>query len=337
MSEEAVAGASAPQPAVSIVIAVYNSERTLPALLSACRTQDHPGPLEIVVADDGSPDDSRRIAQEAGVRVVSQENRGPAAARNLGWRAARAPVILFTDADCVPAPDWARRLTAALDDDHAVATGSYGIANPGSHLAELVHAEIRWRHSRFAREVEFAGSYNLAMKREALVAVAGFDESFPAPSAEDNDLSYRLHDAGFRIRFVPEAIVAHHHPSSLGRYLREQERHGYWRVVLYALHPRRVKGDQYAGWADLGAPPLAALAGIALVLGVFVRGALVAAAVCAAAVLVLHVFLAVRVALFARSPKFLSLAVIGTLRAFARAWGMCRGGIAILRRRGTGR
>jgi hypothetical protein len=246
-------------------------------------------------------------------------------------------VVLFTDADCVPERDWARKLAVALDADHAVATGSYGIANPGNHLADLVHAEIRWRHSRFASDVEFAGSYNLAMRREALLAVAGFDESFPVPSAEDNDLSYRLHDAGFRIRFVPEAIVAHHHPSSLGRYLREQERHGFWRVVLYALHPKRLKGDQYAGWADLAAPPLAALAGISLLLGLFVHGALVTAAVCTAAVFLLHVWLAVRVALFARSPRFLSLAAIGTVRAFARSWGMCRGCGALLSRRGRGR
>jgi len=163
------------------------------------------------------------------------------------------------------------------------------------------------------------------MTCEALRAVAGFDESFPTASAEDNDLSYRLHDAGFRIRFVPEAIVAHHHPSSLGRYLREQERHGYWRVVLYALHPGRLKGDQYAGWADLAAPPLAALAGISLLLAVFAPAALVAAAVCVGAVLALHLLLAARVVLFARAPEFLSLAAIGTLRALSSSWITCLG------------
>lgn len=323
-------------PEISIVIAAHDAETTLPALLDACRGQDHPGALETVVVDDGSTDGTRRVAEASGVRVIVQENRGPAAARNRGWREARAPVVLFTDSDCVPRSDWARKLAGGLDDEHAVACGSYGIANRGKLLAETVHAEILWRHAHLPDEVEFAGSYNLAARREALEAVGGFDETYRSPSGEDNDLSYRLRDAGYRIRFVRDAVVAHHHPVSLRRYLREQSRHGLWRVVLYARHPRRVRGDGYAGPLDFAAPPLAVLSVAAALVAPLWYGGAIVALLSFVAVAMIHDLLALQVSRFARSPAPLALAAIGTLRAYARGWGMLRGVAKVLAERRGG-
>ena len=101
-------------PDVSVVVAVHDSARTLPALLAAMRAQDFDGTVELVVVDDGSRDESAGIARAGGARVIEQENAGPSAARNRGWREARAPVVLFTDSDCVPQADWVRRLAAAI-------------------------------------------------------------------------------------------------------------------------------------------------------------------------------------------------------------------------------
>jgi GT2 family glycosyltransferase len=323
------------EPAVSVVIAARDAASTLAALLDALRTQDVVDPPEVVVVDDGSADGTARLAEEAGARVVRQPNAGPAAARNRGWRAARGSIVLFTDSDCVPRRDWVRRLTGALDAAHEVAGGTYGIANPGSWLAETVHAEIAWRHARLGEELEFAGSFNLAATRRALEAVGGFDEAYPAPSGEDNDLSYRLRDAGFRIRFARDAIVDHRHPTSLRRYLREQARHGDWRVALYARHPGRLRGDGYAGPLELAAPPLA-LASLALLALAPLRGAALGGAlVLGALVVALHAGIAGRVAARARAATPLALALVGSLRAYARGLGMLRG-LLRLARRGVG-
>jgi GT2 family glycosyltransferase len=302
-------------------------------LLRALAAQDFPGELEIVVVDDGSSDGTRRLAEAARVRVVVQANAGPAAARNAGWRAARAPVVLFTDSDCIPHADWARRLAAAIDAAHEAAGGTYGIANPGNWLAETVHAEIVWRHARLRDDVEFAGSFNLGATRGALARVGGFDERFPAPSGEDNDLSYRLRDAGYRIRFARDAIVDHRHPVSLSRYLKEQARHGEWRVVLYARHPARVRGDGYAGPAEFAAPPLAVFSAVLVAASAWHPPALGAAVLAASGVLALHSLLAVRVARHARSTGPLALAAVGTLRAYARGLGLLRGVARVLRGR----
>jgi glycosyltransferase involved in cell wall biosynthesis len=313
------------EPAVSIVIPARDATSTLPASLAACRAQEGAPSLEIVVVDNGSTDDTAAVAERMGARVIRQANSGPAAARNRGWREARAPVILFTDSDCVPHPDWVRLLAGAIDTGTPVAGGSYGIANPGCRLAEIVHAEIVWRHSRLGREVEYVGSFNFGVRREALESVGGFDAFYSEASGEDSDLCYRLRDAGHRIRFVPEALVDHYHPTSLARYGREQSRHGFWRVVLYGTHPRRVRGDGYAGPLDLVAPPLAALSGVVALSAVFVRLAGPIALVTFSLVFLLSTVLAARVALHARSIRVLSLAFVATLRAYARGWGMTRG------------
>lgn len=322
------ATAGAPAPSLSIVIAAYNASRTISPLLNACRAQDAAGPLEIIVVDDGSTDDTAAIAQKAGALVLRQANAGPAAARNRGWRAARSSVVLFTDSDCLPHSDWARRLSEGIDAPHSVACGSYGIANPESTLARTIHAEIRWRHARLPETVEFAGSYNLAATRAALESIGGFDERYRAPSAEDNDLSYRLRDAGHRIRFVAGALVDHHHTASLGKYLGEQARHGRWRVALYAAHPSRARGDGYAGGLDFAAPVAATLSGIALAVAPLVpspRAALSAAGWLFAFVALVHIALAIRVSLAARARTPLLLAAVGTLRAYARAAGLVLG------------
>lgn len=244
---------------VSVVIPAYNSERTLAECVAACLAQSY-SDREIIVVDDGSQDRTGEIAQSFPVRYLRQDNRGPAAARNAGARMASGEIVAFTDADCVPRPDWIEQLVSGFDSgDTAGVGGTYGIANPRSPLARVVHAEIQVRHKRFADTVDFLGSFNVAYERRAFDAVGGFDEDFRIASAEDNDLAYRLLDNGGTLRFNREAIVDHYHPERLWPYLRTQMRHGFWRMKLYAKHPRRASGDQYAGLSAFLGPPLALL------------------------------------------------------------------------------
>ena len=252
------------RPRVSIVIPAHNAEKTLGACLSACLSQTHPN-TEVIVVDDGSTDATPRIAEAFPVHYIRQENRGPAAARNRGAAEATGSFVAFTDADCVPEPDWIAQLLAVFAEGVVAVGGTYGIANPESILARMIHEEIALRHAHYGDDVDFLGSFNVMYDREAFQTAGGFDEAFSRASAEDNDLSYRLLDAGGKLRFVPHAIVKHFHPTRLGPYLRTQARHGFWRMRLYAKHPNRAyKGDRYAGLAELAAPALALLAGLAL-------------------------------------------------------------------------
>jgi glycosyltransferase involved in cell wall biosynthesis len=240
----------------SIVIPAYNAASTLAECLDACQRQTLAA-AEIIVVDDGSTDSTPEIARHFGVWYLRQQNRGPAAARNTGARIAAGDVLVFTDADCVPEPGWLENLLAGFTADAIAGVGgSYGIRNDSSMLARIVHEEIILRHLRFRDQVDYLGSFNVAYRRAAFEAAGGFDESFARASGEDNDLAYRLHDNGGTLRFAVDARVAHHHPARLLPYLRTQMRHGFWRMRLYAKHPRRSGGDDYAGLGEMLGPPV---------------------------------------------------------------------------------
>ncbi len=243
---------------VSIIVPAYNAAATLAECLHACLDQSHAS-TEVIVVDDGSTDDTHAVCKTFPVRCVRQENRGPAAARNHGAGIARGEIIAFTDADCVPDADWIEHLLRGFDEDTVAVGGTYGIRNESHLLARLIHEEIVLRHKKFDGAVDFLASFNVAYKKDAFDAAGGFDESFLVASAEDNDLAYRLQDGGGVLRFAPEARVAHYHPTKLWPYLRTQARHGYWRMKLYAKHPRRGTGDRYAGLGELLGPPLSLL------------------------------------------------------------------------------
>jgi glycosyltransferase involved in cell wall biosynthesis len=236
----------------SIIIPAHNAEVTLGECIEACLAQERSG-FEVIVVDDGSTDATPRIAQEYAVHYIRQDQSGPAAARNRGAQAARGAYLVYTDSDCAPESGWLARLLERFDEGTVAVGGTYTNAEAGNLLADFVHEEIVMRHATFNDEVDFLGSFNVAYRKDAFEAAGGFDESFKAASGEDNDLSYRLTEYG-KLRFAPEARVAHHHPTRVLPYLRTQYRHGYWRVKLYTKHPDRTSGDRYARRFDLLAP-----------------------------------------------------------------------------------
>ncbi len=238
---------------VSVVIPAYNCQSTIQACVECVLRQTYPV-QEIIIVNDGSTDDTSSILQSlSGILVIDQSNAGPAVARNAGARRATGDVIFFTDSDCRAHTDWIERAIGGFElDEVSVVSGSYGISNPESLLARCVHQEIRFRHLRLMpRHPRSFGSYNFGVKRAMYEQVGGFDEQYREASGEDNDLSYKILAAGGKIMFESEALVAHEHPVRLGKYLREQFRHGFWRVRMYLNHPGMVTGDDYTFWKDM--------------------------------------------------------------------------------------
>ncbi|MDQ1694874.1 MAG: hypothetical protein QOJ03_227, partial [Frankiaceae bacterium] len=106
-----------------MVVATHGRAPLLTRLVDALERQESAPSFEVILVDDGSPDDTwstiERLEQTArvtvrGVRLARQS--GPAAARNAGWRATSSPRIVFTDDDCVPQPGWLRTLADGLEE-----------------------------------------------------------------------------------------------------------------------------------------------------------------------------------------------------------------------------
>lgn len=246
---------------VSVIIPAYNASATIGNLLRALACQDYNHPFEVIVVDDGSTDDTPRIVAEyANVRYVRQDNAGPAAARNRGAELAQGQYLCFTDSDCVPQSDWISKLLNGFSaSDIGVVMGGYGIANPESLLARGIHGEIIFRHVHLLSDYpKVFGSYNFCAKKEVFSKVGGFHGGYRQASGEDNDLSYRISQAGYRIYFERKALVNHHHTTLLGKYLKEQFRHGFWRAKMYADHPQMAGGDGYTFFKDIAEVPLSA-------------------------------------------------------------------------------
>lgn len=257
-------------PVASVVIPTYERAHLLPGLLRALEAQQGTGPFEVVIVDNGSTDDTplvlRELAATASVpfrTVRLDENRGPSAARNAGWRAAHGPIIAFTDDDCLPQPDWLAALLARFEVADVVQgrTETDPDAGPIGPFGRTVI--VRQEHGNYE-------TCNLAYRRSLLEDLGGFDESYhrqtggPVTWGDDTDLGWRARKAGARTAFADDAVVHHElRPSSFRRYVREIPRRD-GLVLSLRRHPE-LRANYYGGyWFSAAHPRAVAVAAAAV-------------------------------------------------------------------------
>ena len=228
--------------AVSIIIPAYNTEKMIGECLDALRAQVSAAD-EIIVVDDGSRDATRKVAQARCVRVIAQENRGAAAARNIGAQNARGDILLFIDGDCVPERNWVQAMLVPFADPEIV--GASGMKQTKQHgiVPRFIQMEFdyRYENERARRYIDFVDSGTAAYRRAIFLGNGGFDTHLS--DAEDVDLSYRLSERGYRMAFVENAVVYDPHPESLIEYLRRKFTYAFWRAQVYARYPRKLASD----------------------------------------------------------------------------------------------
>jgi glycosyltransferase involved in cell wall biosynthesis len=235
---------------VSVVIAVRNGARTLGGCLDRLAEQTQP-PDEVIVVDNGSRDGSGDLARAFAARaprlrlqVLVEDRTGATFARNRGVAAASGDVVAFTDADCEPAPDWLDRLYGALGPGIGAVAGRIRPAPPMAAieafaaLYTLRTSEEPFESTRFTLLRGGFATANLAVRREVFCAIGGFDEGIPM-YGEDYDLCARIYGHGHAIRYEPEAVVLHHHRTSLDGLVRQSFNFGWCHPYLLRRHFRR--------------------------------------------------------------------------------------------------
>lgn len=266
-----------PRDGVSVVVPVRDGAATLDAALAAILAQDDGRPFEVLAVDDGSRDASAailaRYARDRRVRVLTGPRRGAAAAINLGVRHVTHPLVAQVDQDVILQPGWLAALLRGLARaDAAAAQGRYVPDPADAVLARVAALDLALRYDRLRPgPVDHVCTGNTLYRRDALVEVGLLDESLGY--GYDNDLSYRLTRAGYRLVFCPEATSVHRGRDTVAAYLRQQYGLGYGRLDVVRRHPRRVLGDDVSGALMMLHAPvtLAVIAAVA--------GALVAAGV----------------------------------------------------------
>lgn len=198
-------------PSVSIVIPVYNGAADL-RLCLASLSQSSSQPLECIVIDDGSTDDSN-VAAEFGATVLSTNAQGgPARARNMGAGTAKGDVLLFLDSDVCVHPDTLFKIATGFANDPAMDAlmGAYddspSAPNYISQYRNLMHHFVH-RNSKEQTNSFWAGCG--AIRREVFLEFGGFDEKFRSPAIEDIELGYRLARANRKLVLNANLQVKH--------------------------------------------------------------------------------------------------------------------------------
>ena len=233
---------------ISVIIPARDAAGTLRACLDAVGAQRglETSP-EVIVVDDGSKDETAQIAESHGARVIRRPAGGPAAARNAGARAARGAILAFTDADCAPTPEWLKHLTGPFEDPRVVGVkGTYRTRQSGL-IPRFVQAEYEHKYDRMARQtsIDFVDTSSAAYRREVFLQNGGFDTSFPVPSVEDQEFSFRLARKGYLMAFAPDAVVEHLHDQNLAAYLRRKFGIGYWKAYMLRWLPEKAFSDSH--------------------------------------------------------------------------------------------
>jgi cellulose synthase/poly-beta-1,6-N-acetylglucosamine synthase-like glycosyltransferase len=314
----------------SVIVPVYNRASTLGTCLDALLAQTVDArDYEVIVVDDGSTDGSAIVAAPYGVMVVRQDHAGAGAARNRGAQQARGAILLFTDADCEPLPDWIEQMLAPLVQADVVGVKGVYHTRQGSLVARFAQAEHEEKYARLARtdRIDFVDTYSAAYRRDLFLAHGGFDPEFLLD--EDQEFSYRLARAGHRLVFAPAAAVYHQHPSTIWGYAWRKAQIGRWKVWVHARHPGKAVRDSYTPWtqkAQIVLLPLACVAGMAATLAL-VPASL--AAILAVLGLVTAIPLTVRAASQGWQVAMIAPGLV-PLRALALAVGLMWGGLHLL-------
>jgi glycosyltransferase involved in cell wall biosynthesis len=184
-------------PVVSFIVPVRNDARRLEHCLQSVQTgRQTAAVIELVVADNGSTDESAAVARAAGATVVSLPGVRLGELRNRAVNAARGDVLAFVDADHEIGPDWVAAAVSVLADDGVAAVGAPCRPPSPATWVQRLYDRLR-RHPGGQEAVDWLGSGNMAVRRPAFEAVGGFDTSLE--TCEDVDLCRKLRARGYRL------------------------------------------------------------------------------------------------------------------------------------------
>jgi cellulose synthase/poly-beta-1,6-N-acetylglucosamine synthase-like glycosyltransferase len=240
-------------PFVSIVVPMYNEEKTVGECIKALLNQSYPSEqYEIIVVSDGSNDNSEEVVRNIlksenkfDIKLIRQESQGAAAARNFGVKFSQWPILLFIDADCIADYRWIEEMIKPFLRYNVTGVQGAYKTKQKKIVAQLTQIEFeeRFRKLQQREYVDFVGSFSAAYKREVFEKFNGFNTKFVMN--EDVDLAYRISSDGYRLYFNPEAIVYHMHPDSLSIYIKVKFWRGFWRTILYRNFRNKAIKDSY--------------------------------------------------------------------------------------------
>ena len=234
----------------SVIVPSFNRSEEIAELLKSFQQLNFPRErFELIVSDDGSSDDTpERVAdfQRDGsftLKLLTQENAGPGAARNHGMAEARGDFFIFIDSDCTVPPDWLAQIDRALNETRADAFGGPDTLRPDfppllkainySMTSFLTTGGIRG-HRKKKMGKFYPRSFNMGLSRRLFEKIGGFGN---LRHGQDIEFSHRIHRSGAKVIQIMTAPVYHKRRTSLSRFFRQVFNWGVARINLYKIDP----------------------------------------------------------------------------------------------------
>ncbi|MEM8612307.1 MAG: glycosyltransferase [Cyanobacteria bacterium P01_H01_bin.105] len=234
----------------SIIIPTYNRPNRLELCLQSIAQLNYPSHcFEVIIVDDGSHMPLNPITEKftssLPLRLIQQQNAGPASARNTGAASAQGNYLVFTDDDCQPASDWLMSLSDAYQKvPNALVGGRTINALPNnlySTASQLLIDYIYDYYNQTPKEATFFASNNFAMPRTLYQQLQGFDTSFPLAAGEDREFCDRWRHHGFPMHYAPAMQLNHAHMLTLGSFWQQHVNYG-----RGAFHFHRVRSQRHS-------------------------------------------------------------------------------------------
>ena len=227
---------------ISIVVPTYNRNAHLAATLESILLSDSAGfkEIEVIVVDDGSPVpvgpilETLRVGSAFSLRAIRQENAGPAAARNTGFRASRGDIVLFVDDDIICPPVLVRRhVEAHRSRPGSVIYGPYPYVRPqpvtrfSKYVETLGYLDEATSSEKDFLETAFIASGHISVERRLFDCEQGvYRDDLYTPVAEEYELAWRLKNRGIPTLLATRINALHNRPVELGAMSRQAYTHG---------------------------------------------------------------------------------------------------------------
>jgi len=262
-----------PHPAVSVILPVLNEESHLESAVLSILSQNYQGPLEVILAIGPSRDHTAEIAKklsdaDSRVVIVPSPTGRTAAGLNLALKKSQSPVVVRVDGHAQLPSNYIALVVEILNSTGAVNVGGMMAADGTTRFENAVAGAMRSPFGVGASRFHTGGQagavdtvYLGAFRRDALLAIGGFDERFTR--AQDWELNFRLREKGGLVYFDPRLEVIYRPRSTIKALAKQYFEYGRWRRVVSRRHPGTINYRYLA-------PPVA-LVGfmVSLLLGTF--------------------------------------------------------------------
>jgi glycosyltransferase involved in cell wall biosynthesis len=237
---------------VSVVIPIYNEEKTIEKTIRSLLHQNYRGKFEIIVVDSESTDKTVEIVKNflkksKKIKLFFIKDRNIAKARNVGIKNSRGEIIAFIDAGRIAPKNWMKKIVEILEDKNIEGVGGgFRLLNKSNLnvFEKFTALDKIYRTESKRKYVDIVCTGNAAFRKKAITGIGGFDEKF-AKRGENSDFCYRMVENNGKILASPDIFVYYNDSYDIKKFLKEHFLNGYYHLFLYLKHNKKMFGDDY--------------------------------------------------------------------------------------------